>query len=530
MNVAVVGSSFSGIAVATALIARGIKVTLVDVGEALDDTRRAAVARMNGQLPEQRAQDDLNLIAPPSTKTNVLPKKVHFGSDYIYAQERPFFRLITQAMRREPVPTFAQGGYSNIWGAAVLAPDACDIADWPVSHTQMQPYFRKAAELMPISGGQGTLEQAFPAYKDKLGSVDPGAQGKALLDDLQRVSAELSARQILYGNARLAIHTEESTDARRCNGCGECFAGCVRGSIFSTRPALEDMIARKQIDYRPGIYVRRVSEVRGLARLEGLMTESGEPFAAEFDAVFLASGPISTTSILLRSKNAYDEVVPLKESEKFLLPMIRLRGADTMWDRPGVTLSSLFLETKVKALSDHWVHVQVVSMNPLILAGSGLPGRGTAFGRKFWGPLLRRTMIAWCALHSDHSSHFDLRLRNAGNDTDVVELKLQLSPKARAAAQTAATDLFRKGLLFHTLIWPWALKFDTLGTGTHSGSSFPMRETPAARFDSDTLGRPFGWKRIFAVDASVLPSIPATTLAFSVVANAYRIGSMAEFG
>jgi hypothetical protein len=45
--------------------------------------------------------------------------------------------------------------------------------------------------------------------------------------------------------------------------------------------------------------------------------------------------------------------------------------------------------------------------------------------------------------------------------------------------------------------------------------------------DSDSLGRPFGWRRIHAVDASVLPSIPGTTLAFPVMANAVRIAEQA---
>ena len=43
----------------------------------------------------------------------------------------------------------------------------------------------------------------------------------------------------------------------------------------------------------------------------------------------------------------------------------------------------------------------------------------------------------------------------------------------------------------------------------------------------DALGRPFGWRRVYAVDASVLPSIPGTTLAFAVMANAARIAEQA---
>ena len=43
-------------------------------------------------------------------------------------------------------------------------------------------------------------------------------------------------------------------------------------------------------------------------------------------------------------------------------------------------------------------------------------------------------------------------------------------------------------------------------------------------FETDLLGRPTGWRRIHAVDATVFPSIPATTITFSVMANAHRIG------
>jgi hypothetical protein len=61
------------------------------------------------------------------------------------------------------------------------------------------------------------------------------------------------------------------------------------------------------------------------------------------------------------------------------------------------------------------------------------------------------------------------------------------------------------------------------GRSYHGGGTFPMREQPGP-FESDTLGRPHGWKRVHAVDATILPGIPATTITLSVMANAHRIG------
>jgi choline dehydrogenase-like flavoprotein len=64
------------------------------------------------------------------------------------------------------------------------------------------------------------------------------------------------------------------------------------------------------------------------------------------------------------------------------------------------------------------------------------------------------------------------------------------------------------------------------GRGFHTGGSFPMSAQPRAG-ESDILGRPYGLQRVHAIDATVLPSIPATTITYTVMANAYRIGTQA---
>jgi choline dehydrogenase-like flavoprotein len=66
------------------------------------------------------------------------------------------------------------------------------------------------------------------------------------------------------------------------------------------------------------------------------------------------------------------------------------------------------------------------------------------------------------------------------------------------------------------------LEIGAPGRGFHTGGSFPMRNNPSG-FESDVLGRPCGFKRVHVVDSSVFPSIPATTITLSAMANARRI-------
>lgn len=528
MDIAVIGSGLAGVFAARTLAARGLKVTMLDVGETLDVRRVAAVARLRELEPSAWPAADRDLVSANATIGSYeLPQKMHFGSDYIYAKQRPFARVISNAAGRAPFPTFARGGFSNIWGAAVLPPDSCDMADWPISRAAMEPYFRKVADVLPLCGEGGSLSQSFPAYKDKLGHLDPGPQGAALLHDLDGAGSRLAAAHVLYGPARLAIHTAADDFALPCNGCGQCFTGCVRGSIFSTVPMLDGMIRRGEIDYRGGIFVKSIKEDGDAVRLQILDLASG---ARELSckAVFIAAGPLNTTAMLLRSAGYFDRPATLKESQKFLVPALRSRAAPTTLEKPSVTLAAAFIEAKVPELSDHWLHVQMIPMNDMIMTGSPLPGLRSAWGRRLWRPVLRRAMVAWCGVHSDHSCSLELRLVPAPNDAHTTSLTLNVSPKARHDARRAARSLARilrpAGLYLQARM----IRFANPGSGTHCGSSFPMRARPAAPFDADVLGRPFGWRRVHAVDASVLPSIPGTTLAFAVMANAVRIAEQAQ--
>ena len=70
-------------------------------------------------------------------------------------------------------------------------------------------------------------------------------------------------------------------------------------------------------------------------------------------------------------------------------------------------------------------------------------------------------------------------------------------------------------------------KLSMPGEGNHSGGSFPMSQNPGM-LESDVMGRPGNLKRTHVVDSSILPSITATTIALTAMANAHRIASKVE--
>jgi choline dehydrogenase-like flavoprotein len=104
---------------------------------------------------------------------------------------------------------------------------------------------------------------------------------------------------------------------------------------------------------------------------------------------------------------------------------------------------------------------------------------------------------------------------------------LYLQPIANAQTEDMILQVLRKlkglkGFMRAAPISP-LLQIAEPGRGFHSGGSFPMAHAPEPG-ETDCVGRPYGMGRLHVVDSTVFPSIPATTITLTVMANAYRVG------
>src|SRR6202030_896072 len=78
-------------------------------------------------------------------------------------------------------------------------------------------------------------------------------------------------------------------------------------------------------------------------------------------------------------------------------------------------------------------------------------------------------------------------------------------------------------------LWPVFPKaiFAAGAKSYHFGGTFPHGATGGMPLSSDREGRAGGFETIHLIDASVFPSVPATTFTFTIMANAHRIASEA---
>jgi choline dehydrogenase-like flavoprotein len=138
---------------------------------------------------------------------------------------------------------------------------------------------------------------------------------------------------------------------------------------------------------------------------------------------------------------------------------------------------------------------------------------------------LGRLMIVQGYLHSDDSPSIKMRLVKTSSGDRLRFARVE-NPRTKPVLSRLMKLLARNKKTLGGSPLRWMMSIGKIGDGSHLGGCFPMHARPGPS-DSDLLGRPFGFRRTHVVDSSVFPSIPATTITLSVMANAHRIASAA---
>ena len=492
----IIGSGPSAIAAAVALTRRNLPVTMLDAGRSIEPSRAQTVARLASQKPEEWDPADVaRLKEGVEVSSRGIPLKRLYGSDFPFVTEgsgREF--EYTEAGIR---PSFARAGLSNVWGAGMLPFHRDDMADWPFDPAELDPCYHEVLSFVPSTGS-------------KQEELAPSRQGLGLLQDAARSKNALAAHGINVTSSTLAV------SGRKCVRCGLCLYGCPYGLIYNSESTLRDLMTLPNFRYQPGFVVDRLKEQTGEVRIEGHDLATGSRLEARARRVLLGAGVIPSTAILLASLGDYGVRIRLQDSFYFLVPLLRFAGLHGLAEERLHTLTQAFITMRDPDVCQQFIHFSVYGFNDLMIpslrASVGPLGSVESF--------YARTMVAGGYLHSALSPGLWMTIEG-----DRVRLEGEDSTGAVTLAKKAVAKLAKQALRLRTLPLAPAIRFFPPGRGYHTGGSFPMRTNPV-RHTSDIEGRPFGFERVHLIDASCLPSIPATTITLPVMANSWRIANI----
>lgn len=491
---------------------------MIDTGRWLEPAAEARRRELEGKEPSDFAPQAVEAYCRP--QRGAPPGEIlRFGSGFFFdgAESLQAGDWSWLGLRA----SFAKGGLSNTWGGAVLPWRQEDIADWPLNADELAPHYRAVASVMPISGKSDALQSLFPVQDATvLQPLSMSPQARKLLQRLDRHRPRLEQLGVHHGAARQAVSGD-------CRLCGLCLYGCPYRYIYTSASTVEELSRRPNFSYRPGRTAVRFAEDDGGVRLTCRVEGAHEFEDVAGERLFIAAGVLPSARLVLSSIPGLSDEVVLLDCQQFFTPMLHWWPlAENPATTAHHTLAEFFIEISDGSISPFLVHTQLYTYNDLyahemkVRYGTRLP-----FSERVYEALSRRLIVAQTFLHSDHSPKLGLQAVRRGDEVAFMPRHIPNPETGRivgAARKRLANALRRAGLF---AVIP-ASRLGTPGSSFHVGGSFPMSKTPRGP-QTDLIGRPAGLRRVHLVDASVLPSIPATTITFSVMANAHRIAAQA---
>jgi choline dehydrogenase-like flavoprotein len=525
-EILVVGSGLSAIACAHALIKRGAKVRIIDVGKELDGEQANVVSRLRTSDPSDWKSDDVAAIKDPvKASTGGILKKLVYGSDYVY---NDLLDLPNITQEKCVVNfSFAKGGLSNAWGAAVLPYHHKDLDGWPISIVDLEPHYREILSFLPLVACEDDIAKIYPLYKDPNNPLKMSTQAAALLENYQKHRGKINSQGIYCGHPRLAYYSTDSGAARDCVYCNLCVYGCPYDLIYSSKFALTEWERQGKIIYEKNISIRQVEETPNKAIIYGRNLASGQNVEFWGKRVFLATGVYQTAAIVLNSLRAFDHEITLLDSQMFLLPYISLRNYNEATIENAYTLSQIFMEIIDNDDHDVSYHMQGYTYTDAFSKGlEHFIPKKILGNNMFKDQIFGRISILQGFLSSRYSGSLSLRLEK-GDDiskNDRLLIKGYMNPESKKIAQKIASRLMKSAHLLGSVPIVPFISLGQPGQSYHTGGSFPMKQKPGD-LECDTLGRLNKFRRLHIVDGSVLPTLAGSPFAFTVMANAHRIAS-----
>lgn len=522
----VIGSGPAGVACAQALLEAGCTVLMLDVGEKLEPERASFVEGLSKVAPLGWPRDAVAKMQDNVESTaHGLPVKLLFGSDFCYRPPKAETPVNFDGIGL--TPSYALGGLSNVWGSAMLPYLERDTADWPIRQADLTPHYRAAVKLTGITGANDALADLFPLHTNEIASLRLSKGMSNFVGNMSRRREALNRASIFAGRSRLAVRAKARPGDAGCEDCGQCMTGCPYGHIFCSAIWVEEWKkTQPNFRYEPRVLVEKVVDSEAGVRVFARQADTGAPLSFDGARAYVAAGVVATTKILLHSLQIYDRPVAIQDSQYFLAPWFYPAGGGEGAGRDFNTLAQAFLEIMDPAVSPYAVHTQIYDTNFLVeqaLAGMFF----NLVPRSLIRAVSSRLIIMQGFIHSEHSSRLLLKVEAPkGDGLPVASMSAEVNPEAARVFRKVLMKLLRIAPTLRAIPGLPAAHLAKPGRSFHCGGSFPMSES-RGEFESDLLGRVAGFSRVHAVDSTVLPSIPGTTITLGVMANAHRIAATA---
>lgn len=278
-DIAIVGGGAGGLAFAWAVAARGLKVVLLERGQAVDQLR----------APTLDADWELALQTTYNANPNLRAGPADYPVDDANSPIKPaFFNAL--------------GGSTIRWGAHFPRLRPSDFKartldgvgqDWPLSYADLEPWYDLNDQMMGVAGLAG--DPGNPPRPERPCPPLP------LCPATVRLAHAFDRLGWHWWPSDAAILTRGRGARNACNNCGPCGLGCPRHARASADIVYAEASRARGVDIRTGATVTGLELSPGGDRVKALsyITSTGKKVRLNCAEAVIAANGLGTARLLL---------------------------------------------------------------------------------------------------------------------------------------------------------------------------------------------------------------------------------------
>jgi len=513
-EILIVGSGPAGINAAWPLVLAGRSVVMIDA-------------------------DDRPLPLSPETSIDILRDHPHrwrqyFGEDlgglflhgdYSPKLATPLGRAVIEAGNNVRPKVVANnfmamrsatpGGLSAIWGALCSTYDSQDMLSYPISSAMLAPFYRAIAQRIGISGVNDHLASFHGAdlpLQDAIPLTPPAAHL------LKRYMSCIPPNDFQLGLARNAVITENHNERNACNQCGLCLLGCARKSIYNSSHELAALARHTNFLYKSGTPVRRLRSLEG----EQQIVEVSGSDSIKSKHLLLAAGTINSTALVLEYAGMYGAKLRVLSNPVAGMAFVVPHLVGNNFQPNSFSLGQLSYRLGLPRDKEYATGVIYgADTLPLDVFARRMPfSRPVAM--RISATLAPALMPATAYLPGRYSAN-SLSLQKRGQVSEVI-VDGYVTDEAKQLLDGAGKKLGKVLRRYGAYLVPGSLTISPPGSDAHVVGTIPMGgQGELSCSSSCELNIAPG---VYVIDGSWLPDLPAKHCTFTIMANAYRVGSL----
>lgn len=424
------------------------------------------------------------------------------------------------------------GGASVYYGGVALrfrsedfegSPEITGDVRWPFGYEELRPYYRRAEELLGVSGDTGD-DPTAPPRRTPL--PPPGIE----LSPTSRALRDAAKRRGLHPfHVPVALNDDGSRTGALCTACGTCdgFA-CFLGAKNDLATVLIPRLLGGGMSLRPRTVAVRLTEEDGrVAGVDALDRDDRRRLHFRADHFVVAAGALGTPHLLLAS--GLERLNPAGDSVgRYLMRHCNAivggfapRGVGDPADfRKQIGINDFYFgDGSASAPPGRLGAIQQLRATRIGLAELPIPG----FLARALQPLVDRSMALIVMAEDQPNRDNRVRVSRGGSDAfgrPIARVEHRYSDRDRAARR--ALEGHARAILKEAGA-PFTVR-KVLTTFSHALGTVRMGRDPTA-FPVDTEGRFRGLPNLRITDASIFPTAAAVNPSLTISANALRIGA-----